>query len=854
VRQFCKQHHLLPESEHPFAPWGVCEALQRQVWDVVVGAAAGASGTLALPVQTVRPLDLVAGTGRPHYGKRWLGEGAWEFADEVDGNEEEDAAAEEPLGLHSEGCQLQRAVEESAEGGLPPMEEPDPSGACISRDDHRRGSGWAAVAAAHGLLTGAAPAHARPSAERRAVAVYNSLLRTRRGLPFSEFRAAWDVEQAVRDDSAGGGSTADGGSDSAWATYAAARSHWAKAMALAAGTQAEALRPRQRRMELPAEVGPPATTLLARGSMLLTNAHKLQHDLEQLEYLQGLWRPRYRRILCDESSPDAVAAAAVVAARQGSLGGSAHGRPVEAPPAQSACHCAADKAGTATGLKRRCWTWHRALAWRGIGGAAAAVPMQALRERAAGMRQVLREASGGQYTLLSGAAHEMLAGGFNSLLHVPPLHVPASRPIAPGAPSSGSGGGGGGGGGSGGGGGGGGSGSGSGGGGGGGSGGGGSGSGSGSGSSALQLQVLSPAAAWACAERALLQPAAAAATAKCSTTPGRSSPAVEGAAAAAPAQPALRPGGVAVVDGALRAGALSRLREWCHEATVWFDPKVGYVGAYISEGLGSALLLRLVGEMRVAMPALLGQLHLENAWGYKYGSTSSGGGGGSGGGVSGDSSGGGDVGEGILLHADDAAVNVNLWLSPDDSNRSPRLTQAEAADAEALPCQRDSPGGAQNSRSRTERGGGLVVYRTRAPLWGGMGGEGRSGEGSAATDGDGDGDGVGPSGAAPPPSPRGGAGTGGRGGGEFGDWNRFDRTTDIERFLGQQQQEQLLRSGGGGSGKAGQRRVVVPYRSNRAVLFDSALFHRTAPFVFRRGYTRRRINLTLLFGKRRAEA
>ena len=40
----------------------------------------------------------------------------------------------------------------------------------------------------------------------------------------------------------------------------------------------------------------------------------------------------------------------------------------------------------------------------------------------------------------------------------------------------------------------------------------------------------------------------------------------------------------------------------------------------------------------------------------------------------------------------------------------------------------------------------------------------------------------------------------------------------------------------------------VPYRENRAVIFDSALFHQTDVYQFRRGYRSRRINLTLLYG------
>jgi tetratricopeptide (TPR) repeat protein len=44
--------------------------------------------------------------------------------------------------------------------------------------------------------------------------------------------------------------------------------------------------------------------------------------------------------------------------------------------------------------------------------------------------------------------------------------------------------------------------------------------------------------------------------------------------------------------------------------------------------------------------------------------------------------------------------------------------------------------------------------------------------------------------------------------------------------------------------------VKVPYRQNRAVIFDSDLFHKTDSVRFAPGYENRRINVTMLFGKR----
>ncbi len=50
--------------------------------------------------------------------------------------------------------------------------------------------------------------------------------------------------------------------------------------------------------------------------------------------------------------------------------------------------------------------------------------------------------------------------------------------------------------------------------------------------------------------------------------------------------------------------------------------------------------------------------------------------------------------------------------------------------------------------------------------------------------------------------------------------------------------------------RAGARPVTIPYRANRAVIFDSDLFHETDRIAFKEGYLNRRINITLLYGRR----
>jgi tetratricopeptide (TPR) repeat protein len=49
---------------------------------------------------------------------------------------------------------------------------------------------------------------------------------------------------------------------------------------------------------------------------------------------------------------------------------------------------------------------------------------------------------------------------------------------------------------------------------------------------------------------------------------------------------------------------------------------------------------------------------------------------------------------------------------------------------------------------------------------------------------------------------------------------------------------------------SGAQPTQIPYRANRAVVFDSDLFHETDVMRFRPGYDNRRINITLLYGTR----
>ena len=104
---------------------------------------------------------------------------------------------------------------------------------------------------------------------------------------------------------------------------------------------------------------------------------------------------------------------------------------------------------------------------------------------------------------------------------------------------------------------------------------------------------------------------------------------------------------IAVIDGMLSAPALRGVRDFCLEATVFFDTKPGYVGAYMREGFHSPLLLQIAEELVRMLPRVLGGRRLTKMWAYKYDS---------------------ELQSGIRIHTDPAAVNLNLWITPDDAN------------------------------------------------------------------------------------------------------------------------------------------------------------------------------------------
>jgi len=99
-----------------------------------------------------------------------------------------------------------------------------------------------------------------------------------------------------------------------------------------------------------------------------------------------------------------------------------------------------------------------------------------------------------------------------------------------------------------------------------------------------------------------------------------------------------------VIDHFLSPAALAALRQYCEEATVWrMNNTRGYVGALLAQGFSPGVLLAAAHELKQAMPRVIGDQALTQAWGFKYDQRM----------------------QGINLHADFAKVNVNFWITPD---------------------------------------------------------------------------------------------------------------------------------------------------------------------------------------------
>jgi tetratricopeptide (TPR) repeat protein len=106
--------------------------------------------------------------------------------------------------------------------------------------------------------------------------------------------------------------------------------------------------------------------------------------------------------------------------------------------------------------------------------------------------------------------------------------------------------------------------------------------------------------------------------------------------------------GAIFVDDLLTPAALDSLRQFLLESTIWHDFSHidGFVASYLEDGLACPLVLQIADELRRAFPDILRAHRLSQAWAFK--------------GLRAQSS--------VDVHADDAAVSVNFWVTPTQAN------------------------------------------------------------------------------------------------------------------------------------------------------------------------------------------
>jgi tetratricopeptide (TPR) repeat protein len=109
--------------------------------------------------------------------------------------------------------------------------------------------------------------------------------------------------------------------------------------------------------------------------------------------------------------------------------------------------------------------------------------------------------------------------------------------------------------------------------------------------------------------------------------------------------------GIAWFDGLLTPAALTLLRRYLLESTIWHDFSHigGFVASYLEDGLACPLLLQIADEIRATFPGLFGPHPLVQGWAFK--------------GVEPDAA--------VDAHADDAAISINFWITPTAANLSP---------------------------------------------------------------------------------------------------------------------------------------------------------------------------------------
>ena len=187
---------------------------------------------------------------------------------------------------------------------------------------------------------------------------------------------------------------------------------------------------------------------------------------------------------------------------------------------------------------------------------------------------------------------------------------------------------------------------------------------------------------------------------------------------------------IVVVDNFLSQEFLKELRVFFRCSNIFKYPYPrGYIGAFLGRGMANRALLEFSTQLKNSLQNIFLNYYLSHAWSFKYDAKR----------------------DGIGIHADDAKVNVNFWITDDSANKDP-----------------DS--------------GGMIVWKKMPD--------------------------------------------------KTASFSDFNSLASMDKMMNEIKDTEF---------------VKVPYRSNRAVIFNSKLYHVTDKMDFNDNYIDRRVNVTLLY-------
>ena len=108
---------------------------------------------------------------------------------------------------------------------------------------------------------------------------------------------------------------------------------------------------------------------------------------------------------------------------------------------------------------------------------------------------------------------------------------------------------------------------------------------------------------------------------------------------------------VVIIDNFLSNDFINELQVFFRCANIFKYPySRGYIGAFLGKGMANRSLLEFSDELKKSFKRIFKNHYLSQAWAFKYDSKQ----------------------EGIGIHADDARVNVNFWITDSTSNKNPQ--------------------------------------------------------------------------------------------------------------------------------------------------------------------------------------